>query len=151
MPRAHTGNSPQGPQAEARESDGQGDNRGLLTASNPHVLLKARMCEVDEKWLVSKVSGARPKRQLTGDIPFQRPNGLSVRTTFRSRANMPTRLDLKADKVEGRKERSLRLRPCERTPRSKTSLYGLFLQHFTVSARHLGVTLSSYAFSVAGP
>ena len=47
---------------------------------------------------------------------------------------MPTRLDLKADKIERRKERSLRLRPRERTPRSKTSLYSLFLQHFTVSA-----------------
>lgn len=32
--------------------------------------------------------------------------------------------------------------------RSKTSLCGLFLQHFTISARHRGVTLSSYALTV---
>ena len=117
MPGAHRGDAPQGPQAEARESDGQ-ETTEACPVSNPRALLKARMHEVDEKRLVRK-RGARPKRQLTGDIPFQRPNRLSVRTTFRSRANMPTRLDLKADETETRQGTSL-------TPRSETSLCGLF-------------------------
>lgn len=52
---------------------------------------------MDEKWKGSKT---RPKRQLTGDIPFQRPKRLSVRTTIESIANIPTRLDLKADKMD---------------------------------------------------
>lgn len=47
------------------------------------------------------------ERQLTGDIPFQRPRRLSVRTTFKNTANIPTRLGLGETNQTGEKRNLL--------------------------------------------
>lgn len=91
----------------------------------------------------------RPRRQLTGDIPFQRPSRLSVRTTFKSKANIPTRLDLKADKTEARKEKKHLDQVLMQEPPSQRLLcMDFFLEHLNlrISTMHLGITWSSHVF-----
>lgn len=82
----------------------QEDHTSPPTASSAQLSLQEGICEVHEKGLAMTAESTRPKRQLTGDIPFQRPRMLSVRTTFKSTASIPTRPDLKADKMEAGKK-----------------------------------------------
>ena len=86
----------------------------------------------------SKGCERRPKTQLTGDIPFQRPRMLSVRTTFKRRASIPTRLDLKADRTETQKKKNdLDPHPRKRAPHPKTALRDFFPKKARESRQHL--------------